>query len=516
MTDREILLGLELLEPLALGDARAQLLFERLDRGEEARLRLRELGQQGARAHGVLAGEFVRQGATKAGLEGRLRLVVVRPVTERLDERKARLGELAIERRIVRRGVLDLREDGEAGSSEGDGAPMTPHVVDGALEREGARVASRGVLGHRGARDRGELGRDLGRVLARLRVERRDEHLMEVLSLVRRLAGEHLVQRGPEQEDIGARIDLRGIGGHHLRRHVGRRAHQLGLRVVSAEPKRDAPVGQVHVPVGSHQHVVGLDVAVDHPLLVREMERSRDRHQHVEVELELAGGRGEDAGPAGVLGVLEELRPRHAVDALHHEDEAPVLVEPHRVHGHHVRVLEAAHHRRLGAEHLGHPRVGHLLLEALDRHVAAQRTLPRQVHASHPALAEDAEHLEVGGCPSFALRALCGAHRRAREGDAGQGPDARRDRGARAALQGDLRCAFLLGGRLGFSLGCGAPPREGPGRDGLVEREVVEVACWVARAHQPDAERPQDRVDLGSPLVLSTAHPGPGFMGRTG
>ncbi len=91
-----------------------------------------------------------------------------------------------------------------------------------------------------------------------------------------RLAREHLVEHGAERVDVGARIDVVSVArllGAHIRRRAHRhpRPGQLG---VSPERARDAEVGHEGAAVFSEQQILGLDVPMDHPVLVGVLERA--------------------------------------------------------------------------------------------------------------------------------------------------------------------------------------------------------------------------------------------------
>ena len=112
---------------------------------------------------------------------------------------------------------------------------------------------------------------------------------------VRRMARQHLVQHAAERVDVGARGDLL-LGGRLLGAHVVRRAErQAGLGHPPAgrraHRQRDAEVGD-HRPAVLQQDVLGLDVAVDHAVAVRVVERvghvGGDPHRLVDAELGLA------------------------------------------------------------------------------------------------------------------------------------------------------------------------------------------------------------------------------------
>ena len=105
--------------------------------------------------------------------------------------------------------------------------------------------------------------------------------LVPVFALERQHARGGLEERDAERIDVGAsieRLPARLLGGEVLRRadhHV-----RAGLLRVAGECARDAEVGHDRVAVIVVQNVVGLDVAVDHALAMREGERGGHIHPH--------------------------------------------------------------------------------------------------------------------------------------------------------------------------------------------------------------------------------------------
>jgi hypothetical protein len=96
--------------------------------------------------------------------------------------------------------------------------------------------------------------------------------------LARQPAGEHLVHDHAERIQIGRRGDARQVA-LLLRGHVAGRAHDQRAagggrgRLVRVQHLRDAEIGYVHMAFLVDQHVAGLDVAVNHAVLVRVGER---------------------------------------------------------------------------------------------------------------------------------------------------------------------------------------------------------------------------------------------------
>src|SRR5207247_4134606 len=96
---------------------------------------------------------------------------------------------------------------------------------------------------------------------------------------VRRLAGEHLIQDRGEGVDVAARVD-EAVPGRLFRAHVLRRAEgQARFREPRAsgggEGERDAEVRHYGLAV-LEQDVLRLDVAVDHAVAMRVIERTGD------------------------------------------------------------------------------------------------------------------------------------------------------------------------------------------------------------------------------------------------
>jgi len=143
-----------------------------------------------------------------------------------------------------------------------------------------------------------------------------------------------------------------------------------------------AHVGELGGPVGADQHVLGLDVAVDHSAGVGVLQRP--------------GHLGDDG--QGFLLVqspllAEDLRQRAALDELH--GQVVVVAALTHVQGaDQVGMVELAGQPGLAHEALHEVAVlGEVPAQDLEGHLAVHGDLAGQVHRAHPALAELAEQL---------------------------------------------------------------------------------------------------------------------------
>ena len=121
------------------------------------------------------------------------------------------------------------------------------------------------------------------------------------------LAGQHLVGDGGERPLVAARVQAHAA--HLLERHVAdgaaaRRAEAAGIR-----ERGQAEVRHLHLSLAVDQHVVRLDVQVEHLVLVGHLQRVRDGAEH--------GGRHVEREVVGV--VAQQLREGDALDVLHNK-----------------------------------------------------------------------------------------------------------------------------------------------------------------------------------------------------
>jgi len=259
----------------------------------------------------------------------------------------------------------------------------------------GAPVAVVGVLGHRpegdGVRIRGDRG-----VAPRWR----DGRLAHVLvgdlhrrvGRERRFAGEQFVQDAAERVHVGARVD--GVAAGLLGRQVlGSADHgaALGHALLVVEHRLgDAEVDDLHRAALVDHDVRGLDVAVDDAAPMAEAERLA----HVGHDFDRALGfeRPVDA---------KDVSQAETVDVLHHdvgEQSVLRLDLAGVVHRGDRGVIETRGVARLAPESQVEAAVsGHVGAQHLDRDVAMEPQVAREVHLAHSAEAEDLAEFVAAG-----------------------------------------------------------------------------------------------------------------------
>ena len=123
-------------------------------------------------------------------------------------------------------------------------------------------------------------------------------------------------------------------------------------------------------------HVVGLEVAVNEPGLVRGREAPRRLHVH-----------GDDLGHAA-LSLLEPAPQGHALDQLHRDEGAPFVLT-NLVDVRDVDVTQLGHRRRLAPQpRLPVGRTRRVRPQDFDRNLAVQFVVARFVDDGHAALAD--------------------------------------------------------------------------------------------------------------------------------
>ena len=200
----------------------------------------------------------------------------------------------------------------------------------------------------------------------------------------------------------------------------------------------DAEVGDPGAALGVDEHVLGLEVAVDDPALVRELRRLEDLADDLD--------RLADGQPA-----RDQVLERGALDVLHRDPVAAVGLAA-VVDADHVRVLEPRRRLRLAAEALDELRVlGEALVQELERHPAAEHRVVGEPDVGHPAARRAARRACSGRRSVVPARALisAGEHRlhqvgRDRAGDlaaeaAGAALDRHRDRHLRVLARARSR-----------------------------------------------------------------------------
>ncbi len=311
---------------------------------------------------------------------------------------------------LAERPLVELRlrdahprqEHGDESDDAGGEDPeaRTPNVARARSDR-GSRVLAR----RRGAqRDAAlEVEQDGGRGVVPQRgvaLEQLEDDVVEVRErpgpLRRRreaahgeLAREHLVEDDAQRVEIRPVID-RARALQLLGRHVVDRAHHVvgarqGVPACPGTELREAEIGDAHAARRVHEHVLGLDVAVDHALVVRVPESRAD------LDRDLCRAAGVD--PAG----LQQLAKALPVHVLHHDVvEGAGLAEV--VDPDDVLVRQLRERTRLAREPLGEAGLlAELGPQDLERDPAVELLLPRLVDRAHAALADPSHDLQILG-----------------------------------------------------------------------------------------------------------------------
>ena len=303
----------------------------------------------------------------------------------REDDDHRRGGELRSRRRVVDDHLMDVRAD----------RSVRHQAIERGHERGGRLVAVIGIRRQQLHDDGVDRLRDLRVDLARR--FRRGRHALEQLrhrvvavGHPHRPSDEHVVHHQAERILIGAAIDLLPL--RLLRRHVLERAdHRARQRLRGAvlDRSRDAEIHNQRIAAGRHRilgcllehDVLGLEVAVHHPLLVRGREALGDLLRDLDHPI----GR-QDLGPA------KNLRQRLALDERHRQVlDAVDLAEVVDADDVLVRDLAGQHQLALESQLEIFRRGGVRLREGsnhLDRNRHAELVIECLVHGAHAAGAE--------------------------------------------------------------------------------------------------------------------------------
>ena len=192
----------------------------------------------------------------------------------------------------------------------------------------------------------------------------------------RGLAGEHLVEHESERVDVG--LDRRRLVIEELGRHVGRRARQR-MPARFLDQRGEAEVRQPDLAPAVDHHVRGLQIAMEHALVVRRGQPRAQLARHVD--------RGVMRQPADSP---QQRRQVLAVDVLHRQEGMPVDLAD-VVDAADVRVRHFARHPHLGAEPLDPlGPFGDLVRQELERDLLLEHEIVGAIDLAHAAAPEQA------------------------------------------------------------------------------------------------------------------------------
>jgi hypothetical protein len=225
--------------------------------------------------------------------------------------------------------------DGQAGGRQ---AERALHLAQRFAEGERGRRAVLRVLGHRPLEHPADGVRDALAAQVRHRgVQHARDRLQHLAGRPgeRRGPGEQAEQRRAERVDV--RLRAAGPPVEDLGRRVrdARRDH-AGAGAGTAEHVGDPEVGEQRLAVAGHEHVLGLDVAVQHPGPVRGLHGAGELHPVVEHPVDRQR-------PAAAQLVGERAVP----DVLHREERRAVRGDPAVVDRDDVRVVRQRAERHL-------------------------------------------------------------------------------------------------------------------------------------------------------------------------
>ena len=280
------------------------------------------------------------------------------PFADAQDFPQFDIGEVLEQRHLAQCGELLRLVDLE------DFLLETPQRGEVAAEILPVLVALALVLVHGAQHDALQLRRDIGAQAAQSRrgaVQNQLAQGRQIVRLERRITGKQAIHHDAQGINIG--LVRQHFAAQLFRRHVTGRADVADLGLFDVQQQRRAHVRDLDVSVRGEQHVGGFDVAVDHAVELRIVQRT--------AALEHVLHHAVDGQQIARFGVFFQ---RAAVDVFH-DDVAGVVAYHRVVDRHDVRVRQLARERsfivQLALVQLAHFGVAqYLLLQYLDRDFA--------------------------------------------------------------------------------------------------------------------------------------------------
>ena len=254
-------------------------------------------------------------------------------------------------------------------------------VANRLLEFGNAEIAIRLLRRHRLERDVDQLARHLRRHDHVVRGRHQAFHHRR--ARMRSMAGDDLVEDGPEEIDVARFVDLLHRPHGHFGRHVGGRSahgHLAGRRV---QRQGESPVHHQHFAELADHHVFGLEIAMHDAARMGE----GDAVGHLQQDLDVFRLRF----------LRKKLVPGRAFDMLHRVEDRACFVAAQIVNRNDVGVFQIARNDRLGQkffplDSLPRPAAS---LEHFERDGTANGRLLGGVHHAHAAFPQLSRQLVV-------------------------------------------------------------------------------------------------------------------------
>jgi hypothetical protein len=227
------------------------------------------------------------------------------------------------------------------------------------------------------------------------RTRRRGRLALSLEHVAKRFSERQLSGQGLEEHDSHA-VPVGRLGepvaGELFGRHVGQRPRKTAgdtpLRLLGEHPGGQSEVEDDHASCPIDQDVGGLDVAVDLPVTVQEVESLGELDQGLSQTIEVPR-RSSSRGVQPTAHVLDEARTRHEL----HREEAVALADEELVQAHEIRMAQLGEGAELPLEPVDLFRAE--MSQGLRGHREPESRVMDTVDHPHAALSDAREDAEA-------------------------------------------------------------------------------------------------------------------------